>query len=542
MEFLEPALAGFGVVFQPANLLFCLIGVTVGMAVGVLPGLGPAASIAVLLPITYALEPESAIILLAGIFYGAQYGGTITSVLLRLPGESSTVVTAIDGYQMARKGRAGAALGISAVGSFIGGTVAILALTFVAPLVASFALAFGPAEYTLLAVLGILLVSALGEGSVRKAGVSAAIGLLLATIGRDPLTGVDRFTFGSNNMADGIDFVIIAMGIFGVGEILYNMTLRSGPSPSTPSFKRALPSREDMRESGGAIARGSVLGFILGVLPGGGAAVSSLVAYATEKRISRNPEQFGKGDIKGVAGPETANNAAATSSFIPLLSLGIPANATMAVMLGALLLQGITPGPTLITDEPAVFWGVINSMYIGNLFLLLLAIPLIGVFIKLLKVRESILYPLTLLITMIGVYTVRTNVFDMFLILVFGVLGFLMKKLGLPQGPLVLAFILGALIETNFRQSMILSDGSFDIFIGSPIAITLSAVIVIVLVLAPAVSWLLARRSKGTRAERKDTPAEKKGVQAEKDTVAEKPESAHSQKPVHVNGTNEGQR
>jgi putative tricarboxylic transport membrane protein len=497
MEFLDPVLSGFEVVFQPTNLLLCLLGVTLGMAVGVLPGLGPAASIAVLLPITYALEPEGAIILLAGIFYGAQYGGTITSVLLRLPGESSTVVTAIDGFQMAKRGRAGAALGIATIGSFIGGTVSIIALTFVAPLVASIALDFGPPEYTMLAVLGILLVSALGEGSARKAGVAAAIGLLLATIGRDPMTAVDRFTFGSNNMADGVDFVIIAMGVFGVGEILYNMTAPPGAGPKTPKVGRALPTKQDLKDSKGAISRGSLIGFVLGILPGGGATVSSLVAYATEKKIARKPERFGKGAIEGVAGPETANNAAATSSFIPLLSLGIPANATMAVMLGALLLQGITPGPRLIEQDPDIFWGVINSMYIGNLFLLILSIPLIGFFIKLLKVRASILNPITLLITMIGVYTVRSSVFDMFLIIAFGILGFLMKKTGYPGGPLVLAFVLGNLIETNFRQSMILFDGSFIAFVSSPISITLTSAIVLLVVVVPLITMLLKKRKPG---------------------------------------------
>lgn len=494
MDFLDPVITGFGVVFEPLNLLLCLLGVTLGMAVGVLPGLGPAATIAVLLPITYALEPDGAIILLAGIFYGAQYGGTITSVLLRLPGEASTVVTAIDGYQMARQGRAGAALGLAAIGSFIGGTISILALTFVAPLVASFALDFGPPEYTMLALLGILLVSALAEGAPRKAGISAAVGLLLATVGRDPMTGVDRFTLGINNLADGIEFVIIAMGLFGVGEILYNMSTPTGASPTGPKVKRALPTKKDLKDSRGAISRGSVTGFILGVLPGGGATVSSLVSYAMEKRISRTPQRFGKGAIEGVAGPETANNAAATSSFIPLLTLGIPANATMAVMLGALLLQGLTPGPLMISQEPEVFWGVVNSMYIGNIFLLILSIPLIGVFIKLLKTRATILNPLTLLITMIGVYTVRNSVFDIFLIIGFGILGFLMKKAGFSPGPLVLAFVLGQLIETNFRRSMVLSNGSLDVFVGSPISMTLTIAIIAIVILGPATAYVLKKR------------------------------------------------
>lgn len=497
MDFLGPALSGFAVVFEPHNLLLCLLGVTLGMAIGVLPGLGPAATIAVLLPITYALEPAGAIILLAGIYYGAQYGGTITSVLLRLPGEASTVVTAIEGYQMARRGRAGAALGIAAISSFIGGTTAIIALTFVAPLVASFALAFGPPEYALLALLGIFLISSLAEGAARKAGISAALGLLLATIGRDPMTGIERFTFGSNNVADGLDFVVLAMGIFGVGEILYNMTQSTGTRPPESGFKHARPSKQDRRDSRGAIARGSFTGFALGILPGGGATIASLAAYAMEKKLAREPERFGKGAIEGVAGPEAANNAAATSSFIPLLTLGIPANAVMAVMFGALLLQGITPGPGLITQEPDVFWGVINSMYIGNLFLLLLSIPLIGVFIKLLKTRSSILNPLTLLITMIGVYTVRTSIFDIFLVIIFGCVGFLMKKIGFSPGPLILAFILGELIEVNFRRSMVLFEGSPAAFVSSPISITLMTAILI-LAIAPVIAFLYKKRKKTT--------------------------------------------
>ncbi|MEX5297388.1 tripartite tricarboxylate transporter permease [Kocuria sp. CPCC 205292] len=498
MDILNDALGGFDVVLQPANLLFCLLGVTLGMLIGVLPGLGPAATIAILLPITYTMEPAGAIILLAGIFYGAQYGGTITSVLLRLPGEASSVVTALDGYQMARQGRAGAALGIAAVGSFIGGTIAIVGLTFLAPLVASFALDFGPAEYTLLALLGILLVSSLGNGSARKAAIAATVGLLLATVGRDPVTGVSRFTVGSDNLADGIDFVIIAMGLFGVGEILYNIATPTSATSGTPQFKRALPTGTDLKDSSGAIARGSVSGFALGVLPGGGATIASLVAYATEKKFAKRPERFGRGAIEGVAGPETANNAAATSSFIPLLTLGIPANGTMAIMFGALLLQGITPGPGLITDHPDVFWGVINSMYIGNLFLLLLSIPLIGIFVRLLSVKATILNPLTVLITMIGVYTVRNSVFDMFLVIGFGVVGYLMKKIGYPPGPLVLAFVLGGLLETSFRQSVRLSEGSMSIFVASPIAITLLVTIVLAIAAAPVMAWVLRRQQSKT--------------------------------------------
>jgi putative tricarboxylic transport membrane protein len=493
MDFLSPVIDGFGVVFQPGNLLYCLLGVTLGMLVGVLPGLGPAATIAVLLPITYNIEPTSAIIMLAGIFYGAQYGGTITSVLLRLPGEASSVVTAIDGHEMAKRGRAGAALGISAIGSFVAGTISIIVLTFVAPVLAGFALDFGPAEYTMLALLGILLVSSLGTGSVPRSLLMATVGLLLATIGQDPLLGTARLTFGSDELLDGIDFVIVAMGLFGVGEILYNLeSLRRKNIPAA-EFDSVYPSRADLRDSKGAVARGSVLGFLLGILPGGGATMSSMVAYAVEKRVAKKPETFGKGAIQGVAGPESANNAAATSSFIPLLSLGIPANATMAIMFGALMLQGITPGPLLVREQPGLFWGVVNSMYIGNLLLLAMSLPLIGIFVRILRIRSAILASVTILITMIGVYTVRMNVFDMFLVVGLGAVGYLMKKVGFEPGPLVLAFVLGGILEAAFRRSMRTFEGDVGGFLTQPIAATLLGVIVLV-VLLPGLRALRRRR------------------------------------------------
>ncbi|GAA5153470.1 tripartite tricarboxylate transporter permease [Pseudonocardia eucalypti] len=488
MGFLTPVIDGFGVVFQPANLLYCLLGVTLGMLVGVLPGLGPAATIAILLPVTYSMPPTSAIIMLAGIFYGAQYGGTITSVLLRLPGEASSVVTAIDGHEMAKQGRAGAALGISAIGSFIGGTVAIVAVSLVAPLLARFAVDFGPAEYTMLAVLGILMVTTLGAGSAAKSLLMACLGLLLATIGQDPLLGTPRLAFGSDQLLDGIDFVILAMGVFGVGEILYNLESLRSPAPPPVTVGSVYPSRRDIRDSRGAIGRGSLVGFLLGVLPGGGATMSSMVAYAVERKASKHPETFGKGAIQAVAGPETANNAAATSSFVPLLSLGIPANATMAVMFGALLLQNITPGPLLATERPELFWGVINSMYVGNVLLLVMSLPLIGLFVRILRIRPAILAPLTILITMIGVYTVRMNAFDMLLVVGLGVMGYLMRKVGFEPGPLVLAFVLGEILEAAFRRSMRTFDGQLTGFLTQPIAATLLGAIVLLGL------WGLSRR------------------------------------------------
>ncbi|MEU9738827.1 tripartite tricarboxylate transporter permease [Micromonospora chersina] len=494
MDF-APVLDGFGVVLEPTNLLYCLIGVVIGMLVGVLPGLGPAATIAILLPVTFGIEPVTAIIMLAGIFYGAQYGGTITSVLLRLPGEASSVVTVFDGHALARQGRAGTALGIAAVGSFIGGTVSIIALTLVAPVVAGFALDFGPPEYTALALLGILLVATVSSGGRLKAVIAACVGLLLATVGRDSFTGAERFTFENLSLADGLDFVPIAMGLFGLGEILYNLEERHRAVHAPTKVTNVWPSRADLRESSGAIGRGSVLGFVLGILPGGGATLASLAAYALEKRRSRNPERFGKGAVEGVAAPETANNAAATSSFIPLLTLGIPANATMAVIFGALLIQGVSPGPQLVSQEPELFWGVVNSMYIGNILLLIMSIPLVGLFVKILRVRATILAPITVLITLVGVYTVNNDVFDIGLVIVFGALGYLMKKFGFDPGPLVLAFVLGSLLEDSLRRSLLIFDGDATGFLTRPISGTLLALFLLVALLPPVRAALARRRS-----------------------------------------------
>jgi putative tricarboxylic transport membrane protein len=483
MEFFEPVLNGFGVVLEPTNLLYCLLGVVIGMLIGVLPGLGPAATIAILLPLTYGIEPVTAIIMLSGIFYGAQYGGTITSVLLRLPGEASSVVTVFDGYALTKQGKAGTALGIAAIGSFIGGTVAIIGLTFLAPLVAGFALDFGPPEYTALALLGILLVATVSNGGRLKSLIAAAIGLLLATVGRDGFTGESRFTLGNLSLADGLDFVPIAMGIFGLGEILYNLEERHNKVQAPAKVANVWPSGKDLKQASGAIGRGSVLGFFLGILPGGGATLSSLAAYAMEKKRAKDPSRFGRGAIEGVAGPETANNAAATSSFIPLLTLGIPANATMAIIFGALLIQGVTPGPQLVQNDPELFWGVVNSMYIGNILLLIMSIPLVGVFVRILRVRPAILAPVTVLITLIGVYTINNSVFDIWLVIFFGVMGYLMKKFGFEPGPLVLAFVLGALLEESLRRSLLLFGGDATQFALRPITAVLLLVFIVVIIL-----------------------------------------------------------
>ena len=494
MDFLQPVINGFDVALAPKNLLYVFLGALIGMIIGVLPGLGPVPTIALLLPLTYEIEPASAVILLAGIYYGAMYGGTVTSVLLRLPGEAASVVTTFDGYQMARQGRAGPALGIAAIGSFVGGTVSIIGLTLVAPVLAGAALKFGPPEYTVLALIGILLVASIGSGSKLKALLAAALGLLLATVGQDPVTGSSRFTFGSLDLAEGLDFVVLAMGLFGVAEILHALEHRHGSvSLATRSLGRKWPSMADWVQSRGAVLRGSVLGFVVGLLPGGSGTLSSMASYALEKKRSKTPERFGRGAIEGVAGPETANNAAVTAAFIPLLTLGIPANAVMALMFGALLLQGITPGPQLITSNPDVFWGVVDSMYIGNLFLLILSVPLVGLFIKLVAVRETLLAPVVMMVTMIGVFTIRNNPFDMFLVIGFGLIGYAMKKSGFDPGPLVLAFVLGRILETSFRQSLRIFDGDLLGFFKRPI----SGGLLLAVALVALVPFLVRRLSGG---------------------------------------------
>ncbi|WP_448608138.1 tripartite tricarboxylate transporter permease [Geodermatophilus sp. URMC 60] len=481
---------GFAVALDPINLLYVFAGVLIGTVIGVLPGLGPTATIALLLPLTYTIEPATAVILLAGIYYGSMYGGTITSVLLRLPGEAASVVTTFDGYQMARQGRAGPALGIAAIGSFVGGILSVLGLMLLAPPLADLAVSFGPPEYVALTALGILLVTYLGSGTPLKSLSMAALGLLLATMGQDPITGTTRFTFGSVALFDGLDFVAVAMGLFGVGEILHSLERTDKVQAVTRSIKHIWPTRKDIRDSSGAIARGSVLGFVIGVLPGGGGVISSLASYALEKRRAKDPSRFGRGAIEGVAGPETANNASSTSAFIPLLTLGIPANVVLALIFGALLVQGVTPGPQLISEEPEIFWGVIASMVVGNVMLLVLNIPLVGVFVQLLRVRAGILAAFALLVTMAGVFSISNDSFDMWVVLVFGVIGWLMKKTGFEPGPLVLAFVLGEIMERAFRQSMLLSAGSLDIFVTRPLSGGLLAVMAAVIVL----SLVMARR------------------------------------------------
>lgn len=492
MDLFDSVVSGFEVALAPRNILWVFVGALVGMVIGVLPGIGPVPTITLLLPITYSLPPDSAIILLAGVYYGAMYGGTITSVLLKVPGEAASVVTVIDGYQMARKGRAGSALGIAAIGSFIGGTVAVLGLTFGAPVLARHALSFGPPEYTVLALLGILMVATLTTGSTVKAVVAAGAGLLLATIGLDQFVGAERFTAGVLELSDGLDFVALAMGLFGLGEIFYALDHRVRQNFAALPFNNVWPSRSDIRQSRWAILRGSLLGFGLGVLPGGSGTLSSMASYTVERRVSKTPHRFGRGAIEGVAGPETANNAAATASFIPLLTLGIPTNAVMAVILGALMLQGVAPGPGLINEKPEVFWGVIDSMYLGNVLLLIMSIPLVGLFVKLVAVRESILAPIVVAVVMLGTYTIANTVFDMWIVIAFGLLGYLMKKTGFDPGPLLLAFVLGAILENSFRQSLRMFSGDILGFVERPISGTLVALIGVV-ALVPLVLRLVRR-------------------------------------------------
>jgi putative tricarboxylic transport membrane protein len=486
---------GFAVAADPVNLLYVFLGVLIGTVIGVLPGLGPTATIALLLPITYGVAPTTAVIMLAGIYYGSMYGGTITSVLLRLPGEAASVVTTFDGYEMTRQGRAGTALGISAIGSFIGGTVAVVGMTVLALPLAEAAVRFGPPEYVALALLGILLVTYLGTRHPIKSLSMAVLGLLLATVGQDPIAGTARFTLDSTALLDGLDFVAVAMGLFGVGEILHNLETEGKLQRVTATITNIWPGRKDLRDSSGAIARGSVLGFLIGVLPGGGGMISSLASYAVEKRRAKDPSRFGRGAIEGVAGPETANNGSSTSSFIPLLTLGIPSNVVLALIYGALLIQGITPGPLLVQEHPDVFWGVIASMYIGNVMLLALNIPLVGVFVQLLRIRTGILAAFAVLVTMVGVYSIDNDPFDMWIVLVFGIVGWLMKKTGFEPGPLVLAFVLGPLLEDSFRQSMLLSDGSLGIFVQRPLSGALFGLMAAVVVFGVVSSRVRRRRN-----------------------------------------------
>jgi putative tricarboxylic transport membrane protein len=487
----------------PTNLLYVFLGSLVGTIIGVLPGLGPTASIALLLPVTIGMDMVSSMIFLAGIYYGAMYGGSTTSILVNIPGEAASVVTCIDGYQMARRGRAGPALGISAFGSFIGGTVSVVAVMLISPFLAETALKFGPPEMFALLFFAFTCIGSLAGKSKVRGLLMGCVGLLLGSVGTDDIHGVDRFAFGTLYLRDGIGLVPLAMGLFGVGEILYNIERREETGSVLETPKNLLPTLRDWIDSVWPVVRGTALGFGIGILPGGMPAVASLLSYAVEKRVAKRPEEFGKGAIEGVAGPETANNAATAGGFVPLLTLGIPTNSVLALMLAALMLHGVTPGPLLLLKWPDVFWGVIASMYIGNVMLLVLNLPMIGLFVQILKVPYSILSPLIIMFVLVGAYGLNNSVTDVLATLLFGLGGYLMKRHGLEPAPLVLAFVLGPMLEDNLSKTLILSHRDPLHFFTRPIATTLMTMAALVLlypVLKRCWRWVADRRAAGARA------------------------------------------
>ena len=485
MEILQSLAAGFAVILTPANLYYCFIGSLVGTLVGVLPGIGPLAALSLLLPFTFNLPPVASLVMLSAIFYGAMYGGSTTSILVNMPGEAASVVTCLDGHEMAKQGRAGAALGMAALASFFAGTLGTVALTIFSPVLVAMALRFGPPEYFAVMVLGFVMTLFMVGGSALKAMVMLALGVFLSTVGMDVVTGVERFAFGSVNLSGGFDLVAIVMGLFGVSEILLNIEESAAGEIVSRKIRGLLPTLRDWRDSWAAILRGSAVGFGLGVLPGGGPVTASFLSYALERRVSRHPERFGHGAIEGVAGPEAANNAAVAGAMIPLLSLGLPSNAVTALLLGALVIHGVQPGPMLMAQRPDIFWGVIASLYVGNVMLLVLNLPLVGLWVQLLRVPYRILFPIILLLTVIGTYSINHNIFDVWVMIGFGLAGYVLRKLEYELAPLVLALVLGPLLEQSLRQSLIMSSGSPAIFVTRPITgalILLAAVLVILLV------------------------------------------------------------
>ncbi|MCV9938296.1 tripartite tricarboxylate transporter permease [Boseaceae bacterium BT-24-1] len=472
-----------------SNLLYCFLGVFLGTAIGVLPGLGPTATIAMLLPVTFGLPSESALIMLAGIYYGAQYGGSTTAILVNLPGESSSVVTALDGYQMARQGKAGRALATAAIGSFFAGTVSTILVALFAPPLAELALRFGPAEYFSLMVLGLVASIVLANGSLLHAIAMIVLGLLLGMVGSDVNSGTARYTLGLPELEDGIGFVIVAMGAFALGEIISNLEDESGRSVMLEKVTGLMPTREDWARIWAPILRGTALGSLLGILPGGGAMLASFAAYSLEKKVSRTPEAFGKGAIEGVAGPESANNAGAQTSFIPMLTLGIPSNPVMALMIGAMVIQGIQPGPSVMSEQPKLFWGIIVSMWLGNLMLLVLNLPLIGLWVRMIRVPYHYLFPAILVFCTIGVFSLNNTTFDVYLMGLFGLLGYVFRKLDCEPAPMLLGFILGPMMEEYLRRALLISKGDLTIFIARPISAVMLVLVLLLLltVLAPTV-------------------------------------------------------
>lgn len=482
MSILENLLSGFAFALQPSVLIYCLAGCVIGTIVGMLPGLGPLAAISLLLPATFGLNPAISLMVLAGVYYGAMYGGSTTSILMRIPGETASVVTCLDGYEMTKRGRAGAALFIAAAGSFVAGTVSVVLLMLVAPTLATTALMFGPPEMTALLIIGILALATMSQGSVWATLALATLGLLLGTIGIDTMTGYTRFTFGITEFGDGIGLIPVAVGLFGLSEIMLSAASAKATTIHAPKLRELAPTRTELSRSIGAIGRGSALGFVIGLLPGAAHIIASFMSYALERRLSRHPEEFGHGAIEGVAGPESANNSAASAAFVPMLSLGIPAGPVAAVMLAAIMFHGITPGPNFIAEHPNIFWSFIASMYIGNVALLLLNLPMVGLFVNLLRIPYTYLYPILLCFCVISVYSLNSSLTDVWLMIVFGAIGFAMRKIGLDPAPVVMGLVLSPIFELSLRQTLAMSGGDYSIFVHRPITLTLLAIVLIALV------------------------------------------------------------
>jgi putative tricarboxylic transport membrane protein len=489
-DFFSNLSLGFGVALTPINLGLAFLGCLVGTLIGVLPGVGPIATIAMLLPITFGLDPTGALIMLAGIYYGAQYGGSTTAILVNIPGEATSVVTALDGHQMARQGRAGVALGIAAIGSFFAGTVATLVIAALGVPLTGLALIFGPTEYFSLMVMGLVFAVVLARGSILKAVAMILVGILLSTVGTDLETGEERMTFGLPILSDGIDFAVLAMGIFGIAEIMRNLDHTETRDVVRQAIGRLLPNRDDFRQSYKPVLRGTVIGAILGILPGNGAVLGPFAAYTLEKKLAKDPSRFGRGAIEGVAGPESANNAGAQTSFIPLLTLGIPPNAVMALMVGAMTIHGIIPGPQVMTKNPTLFWGMIASMWVGNLMLLVINLPLVGMWVRLLKVPYRLLFPAILMFCCIGIYSINSLPTDVMFIGLFGFVGYMLIKFGFEPAPMLLGFVLGKLMEENLRRALIISRGEITTFISHPVsaALLFVAAVVLLIALLPSVS------------------------------------------------------
>jgi putative tricarboxylic transport membrane protein len=490
---LHSLLLGFSVAFEPHNAWYAFLGCLVGTLVGVLPGIGPLAGISILLPVTFGLNATQAIIMLAGIYYGSQYGGSTTSILMRIPGEASSVMTCIDGYAMAQKGRAGAALCIAAVGSWIGGTFGVLVLTLVAPPLATLAIKFGPPEYTALLVLGLIFLAYMSSTSLVRTLLMASLGLMRGMIGIDNMTGDFRYSFNLAELGDGIGIVPVAVGLFGLGEILSTPSADAVKNVMAPKLRELLPTRHEWREAAMPIARGTLLGFIIGIIPGSAHIISSFLSSALEKRLSKHPDQFGKGAVAGVAGPETANNAASTGAFVPLLALGIPTSPITAVLIGALMIHGVSVGPMLVNEHPDVFWGFVASMYVGNLMLLALNLPLVSLFVTVLRIPYAYLYPMIIMFCIIGVYETNNSIVDVWIMLIMGVLGYALRKFEFDPAPLVLGLVIAPILEQSLRQSLIMSNGDYLIFLSRPISLGLFLVSATLLTLA-AISFVLKRR------------------------------------------------